>query len=136
MVNYKAIADAVETGAYPDYQAAYDAMSVELGAVTYRVLTGSELRKWAAVYNTDYQSLKTAAASGGAEEIAVLLVQQPDSTLDVGDPTIQAILSALPISELSRDAIYSAAQEQQPKWPSLKAGHVQNAMQKRAEGVI
>lgn len=132
MVNYKAIADAA--AGYPDWQAAYLALSAELEPVSYRTLTGNDLRIWAASNAYDYETIK--AASDPLSDLAMKVVDNPASVLDVDQPPIQGFIAALPITQAGKDSMLAMASQQLPTWPGLKPGHVQNAMQKRKAGKV
>ena len=132
MVDYKAIADAAAV--YPDYQAAFDAMSVELDPITYNSLTSNQMKVWAASNPADYQTLKS--ASDTSSQLAVLKVDAENGSLEVGDVEVQAFINTLLITQAGKDDIYARAAKQDPVWPGLKPGHVQNAIQKRSEGLV
>lgn len=136
MVNYKAIADAYEAGGYVDAVTAFDAMSAQTVPGVSRSLTGNDLRIWAAMNAADYAALKAAVSADPLSEIAVLLLGSPSSVLDMADPRVQAMVSALPITQAGKDALHEAATQTNPMWPGLKIGHITNALQKREAGVV
>jgi len=132
MINYKAIADAA--AAYPDYQTAFNAMSVEMGANTFRDMSPNSLKMWAATFPADYLTLHR-----GTDAISLLAMSMIDSEttpLFVSDANIHGFIDALPISPEAIAGLYAMATKTNKAWPNLKEGHVQNAMQKRAEGAV
>lgn len=131
MVNYRAIADAAES--YSDYKSAFEALS-EMHEVEYKELSSNELRKWAAFYGDDYQAIKGSSDTLG--EMAVAQINIDTSTMNVGDPAVRQFIDGLPISPEGKAALLGMAIYSRSVWPGLKPGHVQNALQKRAEGVI
>lgn len=130
MPDYTAIADAA--AAYADYQTAFDAMSTQTEPAPYATLTGHDLRIWAAQHDADYQTLK--GGTDALSEIAIKLINTPDSRLTVSDPQIQGLIAALGISQAGKDALFTLAARTQKVWPGLKPGHVQDAVRMRAEG--
>lgn len=138
MVDYKAIADVAVT--YADADAAFAAMSVETVQGKYRELDGSDLRIWAGNYSADYTALKAAAAVDVVAEMAAILIQTPDSKLDLNKAAVRAMLDGLVtagvISVAGKDYLYSEAAVMEPKWAGLKLGHVNNALHKRANGEV
>ena len=132
MVNYSAIADAAQV--YPDYQAAFSAMSIEMGADSYKDLSPHYLKMWAAMNGADYLALKS--GTDALSMLAVSMIELESETLKVSDPAVHVFINALSISQASKDAIFAMATKTNKAWPNLKEGHVQNAMQKRAEGTV
>jgi hypothetical protein len=132
MVDYAAIADAA--AAYADYQAAFDAMSALTEPAPNASITGNGLRAWAAQHDADYQILK--GGTDALSEVALRMIDTPDSLLDMADPQIQGFVTALGISQAGKDALFSRATRTQKVWPGLRPGHVQNAVQMRAEGRV
>ena len=132
MVNYSAIADAAT--AYPDYKTAFSAMSIEMGANTLRDLSPNSLKMWAATFPADYLALHN-----GVDAISLLamsMISSETTPLFVSDVTIHPFIDALPVSQSAIDGLYYMATKTNKAWPNLKEGHVQNAMQKRAEGTV
>lgn len=132
MVDYAAIADAAAV--YADYQTAFDAMSALTEPAPNATLSGNDLRLWAAQRDADYQILK--AGTDVLSEIAIRLINTPDSQLSMADPRVQGFIEGMGISQAGKDALYAMAARTQKVWPGLKLGHVQNAVQMRAEGRV
>lgn len=131
MVNYKAIADAAQ--AYANADAAFAAMSAETTAGN-GVLSGNDLRLWAATYTDDYTALK--AATDVPSEMALTLIQTPDSKLDIGNTLVKAFVTGLSISVAGRQGLYDMSATATPVWPNLKLGHVVDALAKRQAGEV
>jgi hypothetical protein len=132
MINYKAIADAA--AAYPDYQAAFDAMSIEMGDNTLRDMSPNSLKMWSATFPADFQLLHNGTDSFSI--LAIKMISGETTPLFMSDTNIHGFINALPISSEAIAGLYYMATKTNKAWPNLKAGHVQNAMQKRAEGAI
>jgi len=131
MVNYKAIADTAEP--YGDYQTAFNAMSIET-VTQYKELSSNNLREWSTTFQADYTLLKN--DDGVLAEMALKQVNIDVSPLDMRKEAVRGFVNALPISLDGKAALLEAATVQVDVWQGLKAGHVQNALQKRAEGKV
>lgn len=131
MVNYKSIADAASK--YSGYETAYAAMSAEtvdgLGNVS-----SNRLRGWCAANPLDYDRIKN--SEGAIADIALIQIRTESAGLDLSEVSIQGFVMALPISPAGKAGIFALAKTESKVWRGLKPGHVQNAMQKRAAGVI
>lgn len=108
--------DALHTAAMTPVEAAAYLNDPANGTPVYGELTGNALRIWAAANPTDYAQLKAARDAGSVHaEMAVLLVQTPDSVLDMSNPAIQALVEGLlqggVLTQAGRDALYAAATE-------------------------
>ena len=132
MVNYTAIADAA--AGYADYQTAFSAMSTEMGANTFGDLSPNSLKMWAATYPADYLTLHN--GTDAISLLAMSMIGSAASRLVVSDTDIHGFINALPITQGAIDGLYYMATKTNEAWPNLKIGHVQNAMQKRAEGIV
>lgn len=132
MIKYQEIADAA--AAYPDYQTAYAAMSQELVQSEYGEITASGLKIWSAMYPVDYQTLRNGTDT--MSQLAFTMLNSDALPLVVRDPMIQYFITLLPITSEGKQGLLDASIEFVKVWPNLKEGHVQNAMQKRAEGKI
>lgn len=132
MVNYSAIADAAT--AYPDYKTAFSAMSIEMGANTLRDLSPNSLKMWAATFPADYLTLHS--GTDAISLLAMSMVKSETTPLFVSDVNIHGFIDALPITQAAINGLYAMATKTNKAWPNLKEGHVQNAMQKRAEGTV
>jgi hypothetical protein len=132
MINYKLIADSAQD--YPDYQSAFDAMSVEMGESTYRDMTPNALKMWAATFPVDYQALYS--ADDAFSRLAMSMINSESAMLYVSDLNVHPFINALLISEDARSGLFLMAIQTNLTWPNLKIGHVQNAMQKREAGEI
>jgi len=131
MVNYKKIAD--EAGQYGNYEAAFAVMSAE-ESTSYGVLTSNNLREWAVMNSADYETIKT---NGDVlTEMALKQINIDQSGLDLSKPAIAELVNGLPISQAGKDALFNAATITSKKWPGLKPGYIQNALQKRAAGIV
>jgi len=131
MVDYKAIADEAEQ--YGDYQSAFNVMSLET-TDEYKELSSNNLREWTISNSTDYVTLKS--NDDTLSEMAIKQIDIDNSPLDMRKESVRGFVSALPISETGKSALIESATIQVNVWQGLKAGHVQNALQKRAEGII
>lgn len=139
MVNYKEIADEVDAKGYSDYLTAYTSMSQEV-VESFGEINGNKLRIWAALNPVDYANLKGNAATNVVAEIALLLIQTPDSLLDLNETDVQNMIGYLQgagiISEAGKNSLYEFAKITTPKWEGLQEGHISNAIQKRQGGLI
>jgi hypothetical protein len=132
MVNYKEIADA--SAGYADYQTAFNAMSIEWTANTLKDLSPNLLKMWSATFPDDYLILHN--GTDAISLLAMSMINSETTPLFVTDTNIHLFINALPITQGAIDGLYFMATKTNKLWPNLKVGHVQNAMQKRAEGVI
>jgi hypothetical protein len=132
MVKYKAIADAA--AAYPDYQTAFDALSIEMGPNTFKDLSPNLLKMWAATFPSDFLTLSN--GTDASSILAMLMIGSEKTPLYVSDAEVHVFINALPVSQSAIDGLYSVATKTNKAWPDLKVGHVQNAMQKRLEGTV
>ena len=131
MVNYKAIADKAEQ--YSDYETAYAAMSAETKD-EYKELSSNNLREWAVSNEDDYNLIKTSNLL--ICEMSMKQIEIDSSPLDMRKESIRGLVSLLPISAPGKVSLLQAATIQVKVWPNLKPGHIQNALQKRAEGKV
>ena len=131
MVNYKAIADEAEQ--HGDYESAFAVMSIET-TPDYKELSSNNLREWCVTNSADYAILKS--DNGTLAELALKQINIDASPLDMRKESVRGFVSALPISEDGKAALLEVATIQIKVWPNLKPGHIQNALQKRAEGKI
>ena len=132
MVNYRAIADAAAD--YPDYQTAFDAMSILPGADTLRDMSPNSLKMWAATFPVEF--LKLHSGTDAVSILAMTMISSETTPLFVSDSNIHPFINALPITQAAIGGLYFMATKENKLWPNLKIGHVQNAMQKRAEGTV
>ena len=131
MVNYKAIADEAEQ--YDNYQTAFDAMSIET-TDEYKELSSNNLREWSVSHSVDFNLIKNGTDT--TCEMAMKQIDIDSSPLDMRKPSVRGFVNALPISPEGKASILEIATIQVKFWQGLKLGHVQNALQKRAEGKI
>ncbi len=136
MIDFGAIADADPGGSL---QAAYDDLSTRSSTV-YKALSGNDLRKWAVMFSADYDSIKASASANTKAEIALLLIQTPDSTLSMGETGVQDMVNALAsegvITTPARDALYAMAAYQTFDFPGLRPSDVRRAREKRQAGEV
>lgn len=131
MVNYKAIADEAEQ--YGDYETAYTAMSAETKG-EYKELSSNNLREWSVSNEADYNLIKN--DGGLVSEMALKQIDIDSSPLDMRKETVRGFVSMLSISAPGKASLLQAATIQVKVWQGLKPGHIQNALQKRAEGKV
>ena len=131
MVNYKAIADEAEQ--YSGYEAAYTAMSLEV-TDEYKSLSSNELRTWAVENPVDYELLES--SNKVIANIALKQINIDNSQMNTADINVRGMISALPISSEGITNLLSKAEIKVKIWQGLKPGHIQNALQKRAEGKV
>ena len=131
MVNYKAIAD--ESEQYGGYEAAFTAMSQETTS-EYKELSSNNLREWAVSNEADYNLIKN--DSGLVSEMALKQIDIDSSPLDMRKESVRGFVNLLPISATGKASLLQAATIQVKVWQGLKPGHIQNALQKRAEGKV
>ncbi len=132
MIDYKAIADA--SVGYATYQDAFAVLSVAETGVVYGTVSPNKLKIWAATFPNDYQTLRNGTDT--ISQLAFGFIGSDALSLDTSDPMIQYFIANLPISAEGKAGIFTTAAVTTLKWPNLKEGHVQNAMHKRAEGVV
>jgi len=131
MVNYKAIADEAEP--HGDYQTAFDIMSIET-TESFGLLSSNNLREWSVENPVDYGIIK---ANGDVlTEIALKQIEIDTSSLNLSKASAQNMVNLLPISAGGKTNLFDKAKVITKKWQGLKPGHVQNALQKRAEGKV
>lgn len=130
MIDYKKIADAA---AGKSAEQAFIDMSAET-VLKYKTLTGNDLRMWSAMNPSDYEFLASDPAT--FSKLGVLLINSPDTHIDMGDPRVQGFVSALGISQAGKDYLFDMASYRAPVWPNLKKGHIVNALQKRLVGEV
>ena len=92
------------------------------------------MREWAANYQADYLSIK--ADDSVLSEMAIKQIDIDSSPLDMRKDSVRGLVDALPISDEGKEKLFSYSTIQVKVWQGLKPGHVQNALQKRAEGKI
>jgi hypothetical protein len=132
MINYKLIADAAQ--AYPNYQQAFDAMSVEMGENTYRDMSPNSLKMWAATFTEDYLILYN--ATDAISLLAMSMISSEKTPLYVSDRTIHPFIDAMPISLESRAGLYYMATKENKAWPNLRLASVKKAYEMRQRGDI
>jgi len=131
MVNYKAIAD--EAAKYSDYETAFTAMSAE-EVDKFKELSSNNLREWAVGNPLDYAIIK--ANGDVVTEMAMKQIDIDSSPLDMRKESVRGFMDSLPISVSGKTSLLQAATIQVKLWQGLKPGHIQNALQKRAEGKV
>lgn len=131
MVNYKAIADEAEK--YANYEQAFLSMSAQTED-EFTELSSNNLREWCVKNKEDYESIKS--DSTVVSEMAIKQIQIDSSPLDMRKKSVRDFIQLLPISNEGKLTLLEIATKKVKKWPNLKAGHVQNALQKRSEGKV
>ena len=132
MVNYTAIADAA--AGYADYQAAFSAMSIEMGATTFGDLSPNSLKMWAATYPADYLTLHN--GTDAISLLAMSMIGSEASRLVVSDTDIHGFINALPITQGAIDGLYYMATRTNKAWPNLSIASVKKAFEMRERGDI
>lgn len=136
-VDYKAIADAVLPG--EDYETAFARMSAE--TVT-EAVTGdvweSELGIMSRLGVVLADTILTKIE--GAVPARVQRLIQSEKGINIADPQTQGLVASLVaggvLTQAEADALMAPLSVTRPKWPGLKPGYVQNAIDWRAQGVI
>jgi len=108
-------------------------MSIET-TEEFKELSSNNLREWCVSNSSDYALLKSDGTT--LSELALKQINIDASPLDMRKKSIRGFVSALPISSTGKKALTDAATIEVKVWQGLKAGHVQNALQKRAEGKV
>lgn len=138
MIDYKLIADNDPGG---DLEAAFATMAAETVSVPIPGKRQTYLSIADEAGFTEATALSAtvdAAVSGGQLPKWVDTALERDG-IDVTNPQVGPILNGLVNASLTQamvDAILATGIEQQPKYPGLKEGHIQNARQKRTRGEI
>ena len=132
MVNYTAIADAA--AGYADYQTAFSAMSIEMGATTFGDLSPNSLKMWAATYPADYLTLHN--GTDAISLLALSMIGSAASRLVVSDADIHGFINALPITQGAIDGLYYMATRTNKAWPNLSIATVKKAFEMRERGDI
>ena len=132
MVNYTAIADAA--AGYADYQTAFSAMSIEMGATTFGDLSPNSLKMWAATYPADYLTLHN--GTDAISLLALSMIGSAASRLVVSDTDIHGFINALPITQGAIDGLYYMATRTNKAWPNLSIATVKKAFEMRERGDI
>lgn len=103
---------------------------------TYKAISGNDLRIWCAVYEPDYLNLKAAAATSVKAEMAVELVTDPNSELDLNNATVRSLIDALLASNIislgGHTALYAAGSENRTiaqinGFGKVKTGYIEEA---------
>ena len=132
--DYSALASGDPGG---ELQTAYETMKAETVS-TLKTLTGNELRIWAAQNPADYQNIKTAADTNVAAEMALALMQTPDSILEMGKPEVAALVGGLHqyglLSDTGKAALEAMATIERPLYPGLTQAQLEKARVMRMEG--
>ncbi len=63
-------------------------------------------------------------------------IEIDSSPLDMRKESVRGLVNALPISDIGNAALLGLSTVKVKVWQGLKPGHIQNALQKRAEGKI
>ena len=132
MVDYKSIADAAAS--YPDYQAAFDAMSVKMGANTFRDMSPNSLKMWAATFPDDFQLLHNGTDSFSI--LAMNMISGETTPLFMSDTNIHGFIDALPISSEAIAGLYYMATKTNKAWPNITIASVKKAFEMRQRGDI
>jgi hypothetical protein len=136
-VNYRAIADAVLPE--EDYQTAFARMSAETVTETVEGevwVTELSIMSRLGVVLADTILTKIEAAVPARVQRMI----QSDKGINLNDPQTLALVNGLVAATIltqdEADALLAPLSTTKPKWPGLAPGHVQNAMQWRAGGII
>ena len=134
------IADYCETNGWTDYEVAFAAMSAETTTAdkdiqtadikAYLTLVGKRL----AIEESDTVSAKTARLSFADFE-TYQLTQNPAYKVQL-TAVLDALIADSLIDANDKTAILGMGSEEKPVWQGLKAGHVANAIEWRAGGLI
>jgi hypothetical protein len=137
MVDYKLIADSDPGG---DLQAAFDTMAAETVSktpevyVNYTNLMAVDL----ALAGQLSAIIKAAVDAGTLPE--VVHIRLNNGGLNINNPSsgyvLQGFVEAGYLTQAEKDTIMAMGVVTTKKYPGLKPGHVQNARQKRAEGIV
>lgn len=99
-------------------QSAYEQLAGETVNVP-KMISGHELRIWAANFEDDYREIKGAVATSVKAEIAIELIDDPDSLVNLEIPEVKAVFDGLTMSEPARTMLEAMGQDPQPKYPYL-----------------
>jgi hypothetical protein len=136
-VDYKAIADAVLPG--EDYEIAYARMSAETvtEAVTGDVYE-SEISMMSRLGVTMADTILTKIEAAVPARVQRLI--QSERGINLADPQTQGMVAQMVaggvLTQDEADALLAPLSVTKPKWPGLKPGYVQNAIEWRAQGAI
>lgn len=136
-IDYKAIADYYQQSGFADVITAYATMSAETvttdkpsAKVTESmILSGLGMSSCSAL-------IATLEANLPAPVIRVLQNEGIDVANSESKLQIAALLSGGLISQTTNDWLIAQSKQATPKWPGLKPGHISNALEWRAEGLI
>jgi predicted TIM-barrel enzyme len=128
MIDYKNIADNDPGG------------DLEIAFATMAAMTVSSTPEKMLTYIGVAKATSFAAAVELQASVKANVPEWVDSALngdgiDVNDSQSQALLNSI-VSKETADAIIASGVETNPVYPGLKVGHLANARQKRAKGVI
>lgn len=142
-MNYAAIADrAQEIGG--DYLTAFSVMAAETEIVTLEANWESRLailsRLGVAMGATVIGKIEAAiSADPNLPDILIDMVRS-ERGVNLADPETIGLIGALvaggALTQAEADALLASNTETTAKWPGLKPGHVQNALEQRAAGEV
>lgn len=137
MTDYKAIADAVLPG--EDYETAYARMSAE--TVTEAVegqVWMTEIGLMSRLGVTVADAILTKIEAAVPPRVQRLI--QSEQGINLNDPQtialVNGLVAASVLTQDEADALLAPLSVTKPKWPGLKPGYVQNAIEWRAQGAI
>lgn len=140
-VDYKAIADAVLPG--EDYETAYNRMSAET-VTTDKDIQTADIKKYL-ILSDKWLGIKSSADPSAVVTMDALDIFESFRLTDADtgaavkaklESMMDALVTAGLITTTDKAAILAMGSEVKPKWPNLKAGHVQNSLEWRIGGLI
>lgn len=137
-VNYVAIADDAQANGDATYQAAFTRMSAETVTEPKTEAFYSELSLMSELGVTLADTILNKVEAAVSPRLVRMI--QSEKGVNLADAETLTLLESLKVAAVidqsEQDALVALTSETKPKWPGLKPGHVQNAMQMRVGGLI
>lgn len=138
--DYKAIADEYAAKSYISPSAAFAAMSAETVTVAKAEARYTEIGLMSDLGMSVADALLNKIVGSPLVSPRVQRLIESEVGINLADAETQGLLTALEgngdISTAEKNLLLDLASETKPKWPNLKEGHVQNAVEWRQGGLI
>ena len=135
-IDYTALANAVQQG--ETMEEAFTRLSAATVTEDKAVAKYSELSLMSELGVTLADTILTKIEAQVSARV-VRMIQSVEG-VNLADPETKGLLAGLlaggALTQAEHDALIDLTKETKPVWPNLKLGHVQNAMEWRAEGYI
>ena len=141
-VNYKAIADRAEaiigSADSLQYEIAYDAMILETTTTDLESAWYNEIDLMSTLGASEADALLDKIEANVSPRMVRMI--QSEKGINLADPQTKGMLAALKaggaITAGEETSLLDLTKEDKSDWPGLKNGHVQNALEYRAGGIV